>query len=197
MIPMNRKTEGMVVLYQTGDGKVAVNVRFEDETFWLTQKAIAELFDVGVPAITKHLKNIYDEEELDRDATTSKMEIVQHEGNRQVTRTVEFYNLDAIIAVGYRVNSKKATKFRQWATQTLREYIQKGFVLNDDLLKNGSAFGRDYFDELPLKEIDAIEVIGNTNGDGHISDRFSVIFSRLLFLELFQIDVRNTLRHLN
>ena len=145
---MNNKNEGQIILYSTADGKVKVDVRFEDETFWLSQKAIAELFGVGVPAIAKHLKNIYDEEELDRDATVSKKEIVQMEGSREVTRTVEFYNLDAIIAVGYRVNSKQATRFRQWATRTLKEYIQKGFVLNDDLLKNGRAFGKDYFDEL-------------------------------------------------
>ena len=141
-------TEGNIILYHTNDGKVSVNVRFEDETFWLTQKAIAELFDVGVPAIAKHLKNIYNEEELGRDATVSKKEIVQMEGSREVMRMVEFYNLDAIIAVGYRVNSKQATRFRQWATRTLKEYIQKGFVLNDDMLKNGRSFGKDYFDEL-------------------------------------------------
>jgi len=102
------------ILYQTDDGKVTVNVRFENETFWLTQKAIAELFNVQVPAITKHLKNIFEEEELVYEATVSKMEIVQEEGNRQVTRMVEFYNLDAIIAIGYRVNSKKATRFQSY-----------------------------------------------------------------------------------
>ena len=153
------ETEGKIILYQTDDGKVAVDVRFEDETFWLTQKAMAELFDVQVPAIAKHLKNIYDEEELDRAATISKMETVQTEGARQVTRAVDWYNLDAVIAVGYRVNSKKATRFRQWTTRTLKEYIQKGFVLNDDLLKNGRPFGRDYFDELleRIREIRASE----------------------------------------
>jgi len=156
---MPNNIEGSIVLYQTDDGKVTVNVRFEDETFWLTQKVISELFGVGIPAITKHLKNIYEEEELDRDSTISKKEIVQTEGNREVTRTVEFYNLDAIIAVGYRVNSKKATRFRQWSTKTLREYIQKGFVLNDDMLKNGRPFGKDYFDELleRIREIRASE----------------------------------------
>jgi len=101
-----------------------------------------------VPAITKHLKNIYDEEELTREATVSKKEIVQIEGSREVSRLVDFYNLDAIIAVGYRINSKKAMRFRQWATETLHEYIQKGFVLNNELLKNGKPFGKDYFDEL-------------------------------------------------
>jgi hypothetical protein len=114
---------------------------------------------VQVPAVAKHLKNIYDEEELLQEATLSKKEIVQTEGNRQVKRSVEYYNLDAIIAVGYRVNSKKATRFRQWATKTLREYIQKGFVLNDELLKNGKPFGKDYFDELleRIREIRASE----------------------------------------
>jgi hypothetical protein len=151
--------EGKILLYQTDGGKVTVNVRFEDETFWMTQKAIAELFDVQIPAIAKHLKNIYDEEELERDATLSKKEIVQIEGVRRVTRSVDFHNLDAIIAVGYRVNSKQATRFRQWATKTLKEYIQKGFVLNDEMLKNGRPFGRDYFDELleRIREIRASE----------------------------------------
>lgn len=151
--------EDKIILYTTDSGKVAVSVRFENDNFWMTQKAIADLFDVQVPAITKHLKNIYDKEELTREATVSKMEIVQKEGNREVLRLVDFYNLDAIIAVGYRVNSKKATRFRQWATKTLHEYIQKGFVLNDELLKNGKPFGKDYFDELleRIREIRASE----------------------------------------
>ncbi|MEG0835308.1 MAG: virulence RhuM family protein [Christensenellaceae bacterium] len=109
---------------------------------------MAELFDVKIPAISKHLQNIYDEEELERKATVSKKEIVQTEGNRTIRRTVYFYNLDVIIAVGYRVNSKKATLFRRWATETLKEYIIKGFVLNDEMLKNGKPFGQDYFKEL-------------------------------------------------
>jgi hypothetical protein len=153
------KQEDKIILYTTDSGNVTVSVRFEDENFWMTQKAIAELFDVQVPAITKHLKNIYDEEELTREATVSKKEIVQIEGSREVSRLVDFYNLDAIIAVGYRVNSKKATRFRQWATKTLHEYIKKGFVLNDELLKNGKPFGKDYFDELleRIREIRASE----------------------------------------
>ncbi|MCL1893620.1 MAG: virulence RhuM family protein [Holophagaceae bacterium] len=153
------EAEAKIIMYQTNDGKVAVNVRFEGETFWMTQKAIAELFDVQVPAIAKHLKNIYEEEELERGPTISKMETVQTEGGRKVMRPIDFYNLDAIIAVGYRVNSKKATRFRQWATKTLKEYIQKGFVLNDEMLKNGRPFGRDYFDELleRIREIRASE----------------------------------------
>jgi hypothetical protein len=153
------KQEDKIILYTTDSGNVTVSVRFEDENFWMTQKAIAELFDVQVPAITKHLKNIYDEEELTREATVSKKEIVQIEGSREVSRLVDFYNLDAIIAVGYRVNTKKATRFRQWATKTLHEYIKKGFVLNDELLKNGKPFGKDYFDELleRIREIRASE----------------------------------------
>lgn len=150
---------GEILLYSDDSGKEFINVVFKDETFWLTQKAMAELFDVNVPAVSKHLQNIYEENELTRDATISKMETVQQEGERQVKRMVDFYNLDAIIAVGYRVNSKKATRFRQWATKTLKEYIQKGFVLNDEMMKNGRPFGKDYFDELleRIREIRASE----------------------------------------
>ena len=118
--------EHEIVLYQVEGTNICVNVVFKDETFWMTQKAMAELFDVNVPAISKHLSNIFEEGELFKEATVSKMEIVQMEGNRKVKREPEFYNLDAIIAVGYRVNSKKATRFRQWATKTLKEYITKG-----------------------------------------------------------------------
>lgn len=151
--------EHEIVLYQVEDTNICVNVVFKDETFWMTQKAMAELFDVNVPAISKHLSNIFEEGELFKEATVSKMEIVQMEGNRKVKREPEFYNLDAIIAVGYRVNSKKATRFRQWSTKTLKDYITKGFVLNDDMLKNGKPFGKDYFDELleRIREIRASE----------------------------------------
>ena len=151
--------QGEILLYSNGSDKEYVSVVFKDETFWLTHKAMAELFDVNVPAVSKHLQNIYEEQELSRDATISKMETVRQEGERQVKRTVDFYNLDAIIAVGYRVNSKKATRFRQWATKTLKEYIQKGFVLNDEMMKNGRPFGKDYFDELleRIREIRASE----------------------------------------
>ena len=151
--------QGEILFYDNGGQKEFVSVVFKDETFWLTQKAMAKLFDVNVPAISKHLQNMYEEEELSRDKTISKIETVQNEGSRQVRRALEHYNLDAIIAVGYRVNFKKATRFRQWATKTLREYIQKGFVLNDELMKNGRPFGRDYFDELleRIREIRASE----------------------------------------
>lgn len=148
-----------IILYQMDDTNVCINVIFEDETFWLSQSGMAELFDVNSQAISKHLSNIYEEEELQKESTCSKKERVQNEGNRTVKRKIDYYNLDAIIAVGYRVSSKKATRFRQWATKTLKEYITKGFVLNDDLLKNGKPFGKDYFDELleRIREIRASE----------------------------------------
>lgn len=148
-----------ILLYETAKENIYVDVYFKDETFWMSQKMMADLFEVGVPAISKHLQNIYAEEELELSSTVSKMEIVRLEGSRQVKRDVDFYNLDAIIAVGYRVNSKQATRFRQWTTRTLKEYITKGFVLNDEFLKNGQAFGQDYFDELleRIREIRASE----------------------------------------
>lgn len=148
-----------IVLYQTADGRVTVDVYFASDNFWLTQRTMAELFGVQIPAVSRHLKNIYACGELTREATISKMETVQTEGGRQITREVEFYNLDVAIAVGYRVNSIKATHFRIWATNTLREFIVKGFVLNDTMLKNGRPFGKDYFDELleKIREIRASE----------------------------------------
>ena len=154
-----QQTQHSIVLYQNDDSNVCVNVYYNNETFWLTQKAMAELFGVNTQAITKHLGNIYQEQELNKEATCSKMEQVQQEGGRQVKRFVDFYNLDAVIAVGYRVNSHQATAFRIWATKTLKEYITKGFVLNDDMLKNGQPFGKDYFDELleRIREIRASE----------------------------------------
>ena len=136
---------GEIIIYQTADGETRLDVRMENDSVWLTQAQIAQLFGTEIPAISKHIRNIFQSGELEREATVSKMEIVQMEGNRKVKREPEFYNLDAIIAVGYRVNSKKATRFRQWATKTLKEYITKGFVLNDDMLKNGKLFGKDYF----------------------------------------------------
>ena len=137
------------ILYQLPDEEGKVQVVIKDETIWATQKAMAQLFDVNIPAISKHLKNIFDEGELRPDATVSKMEIVQMEGEREVKRETSFYSLDAIIAVGYRVSSVRATRFRQWATKILNEYIRKGFVLDDERLKQGTAiFGKDYFREL-------------------------------------------------
>jgi hypothetical protein len=152
--------QNQFLLYTAPDGAVKVEVFYRDETVWLTQKALAELFGVKVPAVNKHLKNIFESGELVREATVSKMEIVRAEGEREVARDVEFYNLDAIIAVGYRVNSYQATRFRIWATKTLREFIIKGFVLDDERLKQGKrVFGKDYFDELleRIREIRASE----------------------------------------
>lgn len=150
---------GDILLYAIGNEKEFVNVIFEEETFWMTQKAMAELFAVESHTINYHLKEIYNTNELDELATTRKFRAVQKEGTRNVERELMFFNLDAIISVGYRVNSKKATRFRQWATKTLKEYIQKGFILNDDMLKNGKPFGKDYFDELleRIREIRASE----------------------------------------
>ena len=158
-MPKKKTGESLVVLYHTADGKVTVGGTFARENFWLTQKAMTELFGVNKSAISKHLKKIYASGELTLAATVSKMETVQIEGGHQTSREIEFYNLDAVIAVGYRVNSIKATHFRIWATNTLREYIVKGFVLNDELLKNGRQFGMDYFDELleRIREIRASE----------------------------------------
>lgn len=137
------------LLYTTPSEDIKINAVIKDETLWLTQKAMAELFGVNVPAVSKHLANIYEEKELEESATVSKMEIVQIEGARQIKRQTVFYNLDAIISVGYRVNSARATQFRIWATKVLKEYIKKGFVLDDERLKQGTtAFGKDYFREL-------------------------------------------------
>jgi len=145
-----------IVLYNAADGRVTVNVHFAQDNFWLPQRAIAELFGVGVAAISKHLKNIFESQELTEAGVVSKMETTAADGK---TYQTQFYNLDAVIAVGYRVNSLKATHFRIWATNTLREFVVKGFVLDDQMLKNGRAFGRDYFDELleKIREIRASE----------------------------------------
>ena len=143
-----------ILLYSDENGKEFVNVVFMDETFWLTQVGMAELFDSSKSNVSEHLSHIFDEEELDKGSCMRKFGISEFS-----TKPTNFYNLDAIIAVGYRVNSKKATRFRQWATKTLKEYIQKGFVLNDELMKNGRPFGKDYFDELleRIREIRASE----------------------------------------
>jgi hypothetical protein len=138
------------ILYQLPDEEGKVQVIIKDETIWATQKAMAQLFGVGVPAISKHLKNIFETEELNKDTTVSKMEIVVNRGFRgEIMEQVEFYSLDAVIAVGYRVSSLRATKFRIWATKILNEYIRKGFVLDDNRMKQGEQiFGKDYFREL-------------------------------------------------
>lgn len=147
--------ESNILLYETEEGKINVDVILKDETIWLTQKSMSELFECSTDNIGLHLKNIYNDKELDIDSTTEKFSVVRKEGTRDVKRELEFYNLDAIIAVGYRVNSKKATKFRIWATKILKEYMIKGFVIDVDKMKNGPKFGKDYYDELlqTIKEI--------------------------------------------
>ncbi len=145
MTSLENAITGNVIVYQAENESVSTNVLFKDETFWMTQKDISKLFDVNVPAISKHLKNIFESGELVISAVISKMETTAEDGKIYQTN---FYNLDAIIAVGYRVNSKKATQFRIWATGVLREYIIKGFALDDVMLKNGRSFGKDYFKEL-------------------------------------------------
>ena len=151
--------EGELILYRTANDAVRVEVLHEAETFWLDQRRLAELFGVEVPTISYHLKEIYGTGELVREATVRRILRVQREGNREVGREIEFYNLDAIISVGYRVNSAQATQFRIWATQTLRDFIVKGFVLDDERLKLNKRFGKDYFDELleRIREIRASE----------------------------------------
>lgn len=148
-----------ILLYTDAHGNVKVEVIFEDETFWLSQKKMAELFVVSVPTINEHLQNIFKTNELQEAATIRKFRIVQREGNRDINREIDFYNLDAIIAVGYRVNNHNATQFRIWAMQTLNELIIKGFVLDDERLKQGNRFGVDYFEELleRIREIRASE----------------------------------------
>jgi hypothetical protein len=145
-----------IILYSTPDGDKKVGVLYHEENFWLTQKALAELFSVNIPAISKHLKNIFESSELIADSVISILETTAADGKIYKTK---YYNLDAIIAVGYRVNSYQATQFRIWATKTLKEFIIKGFVLDDERLKQGGRFGRDYFDELleRIREIRASE----------------------------------------
>lgn len=146
---LNNKENKQFILYSTPNNTVKLDVLLENETLWLTQKAIAELFGVVKSTVSEHLNNIYDSGELDKLATVRNIRIVQEEGSRQVNRNIEYYNLDAIISVGYRVNSSKATQFRIWATQTLKEFIVKGFVLDDERLKQAkTVFGKDYFKEL-------------------------------------------------
>jgi hypothetical protein len=149
-----------IILYTTPQGDVKLEVIVQDETVWLTQKAMGELFGVAKSTISEHLTNIYQSGELDKEATVRKIRTVQNEAGREVARNLDFYNLDAIISVGYRVNSQQATQFRIWATKTLKEFIIKGFVLDDDRLKQGKKlFGKDYFDELleRIREIRASE----------------------------------------
>ena len=137
------------LMYNAPDEDISINAVVKDESVWLTQKGMAELFDCSADNISLHLKNIYDDGELLEEATTEEFSVVQKEGQRNVNRQMRFYNLDAIISVGYRVNSRRATHFRIWATKVVKEYMVKGFVLDDERLKQGkTAFGKDYFKEL-------------------------------------------------
>ncbi len=148
IVPTGR---GEILLYQTEDGRTRVECRFQDETIWLSQAMMAELYQKNVRTINEHLKDIYGEKELTPEATIRKFRIVRREGGREVVRQIEHYNLDAVLAVGYRVRSQRGTQFRRWATERLREYLVKGFVLDDERLKNPPAPGLgvpDYFDEM-------------------------------------------------
>lgn len=153
------ENKGEILLYTNQEEKVEIQVIFHEENVWLTQKRLAELFGVDVRTINEHLKNIYREEELQEEDTIKTFPVQQEEGTRIVKRNVNIYNLDAIISVGYRVSSLKATQFRKWATSTLKEYVLKGFVIDAERLKNGAHFGKDYFEELleKIREIRASE----------------------------------------
>ena len=152
-----RNSTAEFLIFQLENKEQGIEVMYADETIWCTQKAMAALFDVGVPAISKHLANVFETGELKEEATISKMETVQQEGNRTVKRSVDMYKLDAIIAVGYRVNSIRATQFRQWATSVLRQYAIRGYVLDKKRMENGSFIGEDYFEHL-LAEIREIRL---------------------------------------
>ena len=152
-----RNSTAEFLIFTLQEGEEGISARYRNDTIWLTQKLMAELFDTSTDNISLHLKNIFDENELHEKATTEESSVVQKEGNREVRRTVKFYNLDAIIAVGYRVNSKRATQFRQWATQILKEFAIKGYVLDKKRLENGSFLDQDYFEQL-LEEIREIRL---------------------------------------
>lgn len=151
--------ESNILLYTSDNGDVSIQVRYEDGTFWLTQKRMAELFNVNISTINEHLKRIFSAGELSEEGTIRKFRIVQNEGTRQVAREVAFYPLNAIIALGYRVNSEEATRFRKWATKVLDSFITKGYVLDKNRLKQGEQFGHDYFKDLleDIREIRASE----------------------------------------
>lgn len=157
--PGNPPTSSEIVFYQGEDGRSRIQVRLDGGTVWLSQRLLAELYQVSVPTINEHLGNIFDEQELDPAATIRKFRIVQHEGKREVARLVDHYDLDVILAVGYRVRSHRGTQFRRWATERLREYVVKGFALDDERLKEGQTLGVNYFDELleRIREIRASE----------------------------------------
>lgn len=152
-----RNSTAEFLIFQIENKEEGVEVLYQDETLWLTQKAMATLFDVSVPAINQHLKNIYEQGEVEADATIKKNLIVQKEGNREVSRNVDIYSLDAIISVGYRVNSVRATQFRQWCTYILRQFAIRGYVIDKKRMENGSFINEDYFEHL-LAEIREIRM---------------------------------------
>lgn len=154
---MIRNSTAEFLIFTAQAGEQSIEARYQDETIWLTQKLMATLFNVSIPTINEHLKNVYEKGEIDEKATIRKFRIVQIEGGRKVSRDVDFYNLDAIISIGYRVNSIRATQFRQWATQVLREFAIKGYVLDKKRLENGNYLGENYFDRL-LEEIREIRL---------------------------------------
>ena len=152
---MRKIPDNQIAFYQSQDGSVNIEVLYAEENIWLTQKKMAELFDCSADNISLHLKNIYNEKELDQSSTTEDFSVVQEEGERKVKRKTLFYSLEAVIAVGYRVNSERGTEFRQWATGILKNYIHKGYALDSNRMKYGSRFSTRYFDEL-YEEIKAI-----------------------------------------
>jgi len=145
---MDNYPKGELLIYQSEDGRTKIDVFFEDDTIWLNQKQIAQLYQKGVNTINEHIKHIFDDAELEVNATIRKFRIVQKEGKREVSREIDYYNLNMILAVGYRVRSHVGNQFRRWASEVLAEYLKKGFVMNDERLKNPKKFGADYFDEL-------------------------------------------------
>jgi len=147
-LPEKQATSSEILFYQDENGMSRIEVRLEDKTVWLSQKLLAELFQKDIRTVNEHIKNIYKEGELAPESTIRKFRIVQIEGEREVSRTIDFYNLDMVLAVGYRVRSHRGTQFRRWATERLREYLVKGFVMDDERLKEGKSIGADYFDEL-------------------------------------------------
>lgn len=152
-----RNSTAEFLIFELQSKQDSIEVRYEDETIWLTQKMMATLFDVSVKTISEHLQNVYDQGELEREATIRKFRIVQREGTRQVNREVDHYNLDAVISVGYRVNSIRATQFRRWATQVLKQFAIRGYVIDRKRMENGTALGEDYFERL-LEEIREIRL---------------------------------------
>lgn len=157
---MNELSQNNLIIYKNEEGNIIVDAIYKNETLWLSQKGMSKVFDVGVPAISKQLKNIFDEGELKAEEVISKMENTTHHGaiiGKTQTSEINMYNLDAIIAVGYRINSKKATEFRIWATKVLKEYMTKGFALNDERFIRGNKYDAKYFDEL-LERIKTIRL---------------------------------------